>query len=244
MAKIYLSSTYSDLKAHRKAVYDALRKLRHDVIAMEDYVASDERPLQKCLNDVKSCDVYVGIIGWRYGFIPAKNNRQNKSITELEYRQAIKSKIPRPVFLLGRNVRWPKKFRDSETGEGDTGKRIATFRAELEDEQTIDYFRNKDHLASIVGAAVTICLQKVERDFQSTGQKPGMMAHDKLNQLSASQFSAVMFRYGVPRHHIPSNISQNEKAIEVIEYAIQREGEAVEQLIDVISQVAPHLKNR
>ena len=38
MAKIYLSSTYSDLKEHREAVYRALRKMRHDVIAMEDYV--------------------------------------------------------------------------------------------------------------------------------------------------------------------------------------------------------------
>jgi hypothetical protein len=41
MAKIYVSSTMSDLKEHRKAVYDVLRKLRHDVISMEDYTSAD-----------------------------------------------------------------------------------------------------------------------------------------------------------------------------------------------------------
>jgi len=35
MAKIYISSTYQDLIAFREAVYRALRRMRHDVIAME-----------------------------------------------------------------------------------------------------------------------------------------------------------------------------------------------------------------
>ena len=46
MAKIYISSTFEDLKVYRKAVYDVLYQLGHKVIAMEDYVASDKRPLQ------------------------------------------------------------------------------------------------------------------------------------------------------------------------------------------------------
>jgi Uma2 family endonuclease len=49
-------STFSDLEQHREAVYKALRKLRHDVITMEDYVATDKRSLDKCLADVESCD--------------------------------------------------------------------------------------------------------------------------------------------------------------------------------------------
>ena len=74
MAKIYLSSTYADLVDHRKAVYDILRKVGHDVIAMEDYVATDERPAAKCLADVASSDVYVGLIAWRYGYVPTEDN--------------------------------------------------------------------------------------------------------------------------------------------------------------------------
>jgi hypothetical protein len=39
--KIYLSSTYEDLKDHRRTVFDALRQSGYKVIAMEDYVARD-----------------------------------------------------------------------------------------------------------------------------------------------------------------------------------------------------------
>ncbi len=37
MASIYLSSTYSDLQEYRETVYRALRQMRYDVIAMEDW---------------------------------------------------------------------------------------------------------------------------------------------------------------------------------------------------------------
>ncbi len=65
MAKIYISFTYEDLKDYRKAVYDALSMNGNHVVAMEDYVAQDQRPLQKCLDDVASCDIYIEIFAWR-----------------------------------------------------------------------------------------------------------------------------------------------------------------------------------
>jgi hypothetical protein len=43
MSKIYISSTYTDLVEHRRQVYDVLRKMRYDAIAMEDYVADAKR---------------------------------------------------------------------------------------------------------------------------------------------------------------------------------------------------------
>jgi Domain of unknown function (DUF4062) len=61
MARIYVSATYSDLKEHREKVYRVLRQLGHDAVAMEDYVATDQRPLVRCLADVEACDLYVGI---------------------------------------------------------------------------------------------------------------------------------------------------------------------------------------
>jgi hypothetical protein len=47
--KAYLSSTFKDLVDHRDRAYRALRSLNFDVIAMEDYVAADERPVDRCL---------------------------------------------------------------------------------------------------------------------------------------------------------------------------------------------------
>jgi hypothetical protein len=48
MTTIYLSSTYADLKKHRTAVFNALRRSGYRVIAMEEYVARDDRPLEAC----------------------------------------------------------------------------------------------------------------------------------------------------------------------------------------------------
>jgi len=92
--KVYISSTYEDLKEYRSIVYDTLRQWRKDVIAMEDYPAADKRPLQKCLEDVASSDIYVGIFALKYGYIPKEDNPDCLSITELEYRKAKENDIP------------------------------------------------------------------------------------------------------------------------------------------------------
>jgi hypothetical protein len=111
MAKVYISSTFRDLERHRLAAYRALRRLGHDVIGMEDYVATDERPLKQCLDDVARVDIYIGILAWRYGFTPPN---QDLSITELEMRQAELLGKPRLVFLLDERARWPRDRRDAD----------------------------------------------------------------------------------------------------------------------------------
>jgi Domain of unknown function (DUF4062)/inactive STAND len=150
MAKIYISSTYEDLKEFREEAYRALRQLRHDVVAMEDYAASDQRPLDVCLADVAACDIYVGIFAWRYGFVPPAGNPERRSITELEFRHAAKSGKKCLIFLLHEDAPWPPSL--MEKGEG--GERLHALRAELMDKYSVDFFRNKDDLARRISAAV------------------------------------------------------------------------------------------
>jgi hypothetical protein len=161
MGKIYLSATYADLKLHRDAVYRILRMLRHDVVAMEDYVATDAYPLHKCLADVAGSDLYVGLVGWRYGYVPGEDNPEGKSITELEYWQAQASGLPRLMFLAAKDAPWPDEHRDSHTGENESGRRIADFRADLENAHLVSYFRTPDHLAGLVSVAVQRCLEEL-----------------------------------------------------------------------------------
>jgi len=104
MARIYVSSTFSDLEECREQVRLALRRLGHEDVAMEYYGATDERPLDRCLKDVEACDLYVGIFAWRYGSIP-KGYKQ--SVTELEYRQAVAKDKDRLLFLLAEDAPWP-----------------------------------------------------------------------------------------------------------------------------------------
>ncbi len=147
MTKIYISSTYSDLVEHRQQVYDILRKMRYDVMAMEDYVATDKRPLDKCLADVASCDVYVGIFAWCYGYVPPG---QERSITELEYRQAGQSGLERLIFLLDEDAPWPR----SKMEKGAGGEKIEVLRRELMTAHLVQFFKSPEELAGQVATSV------------------------------------------------------------------------------------------
>jgi hypothetical protein len=95
MLQIYISSTYEDLVDYRRAARDAILALRLFPVEMEEYRAADERPLDRCLKDVRSSDAYVGIFAWKYGFRP---NNGDKSITQLEYEEALASGKPSYIF--------------------------------------------------------------------------------------------------------------------------------------------------
>ena len=99
--RVYLSSTYEDLKEYREAVFAALEKGGLEVARMEAYTAADERPLDLCLRDVAQSDIYVGLYAWRYGYEPPAEhgNPDGKSITELEYRQAESAKAAQAPLL-------------------------------------------------------------------------------------------------------------------------------------------------
>lgn len=62
VARIFVSSTFEDLKEYREKVRFNLKRLDHEDVAMECFVAEDQRPIEKCLKDVVSCDLFIGIL--------------------------------------------------------------------------------------------------------------------------------------------------------------------------------------
>jgi Domain of unknown function (DUF4062) len=170
MSTIYLSSTYDDLKDHRAAVAQVLRRAGHTVIGMEDYAAYDERPRDKCVADVVRSDLYVGLFAWRYGFVPKDNNPFGTSITQLEYQAAADGK--RLVFLLSKDAPWPPAHIDAFAAE-DQGRRMREFREQLGLLHGTNFFVTPDELAGKVLAAVSshaakLLLPQVVRHMQRT----------------------------------------------------------------------------
>jgi hypothetical protein len=155
---VYISSTFEDLREYRAAVFEALEKAGYQVGRMEGYAASDNRPLDACLKDVKSRDIYVGIFAWRYGYIPPEEpgNTAGLSITECEYRHAIANKKPALCFLHDEKAiaQWLDKLKDDVTGEGGGGARIRNLRQEVGTEKIVDFFRSPYELAARVLAAI------------------------------------------------------------------------------------------
>ncbi len=153
--KVYISSTYRDLRDHRAAVDLTLRRMGHDVVGMEQYVAEGMTPLERCLADVAAADLYVVILGWRYGFRPTgPENPAKRSVTELEYEQALVTGRTVLAFLLDPDAPWAPGAMDAHEAHG--GAQIAAFRARVGGAHLAGIFTSPDNLASQVGASVAV----------------------------------------------------------------------------------------
>ncbi len=154
MARIYVSSTFNDLQECRRQVSLVIRRMGHEDVAMEYYVAEDKRPVAKCLDDVANCDLYIGIFAWRYGWIPRTKNPKKRSITELEYRQAFRKKKTCLIFLLDDKAPWPPAFVD------DNKKRMKKLRDELSEKHGAALFTSADNIGSVVAPAMYEWMRK------------------------------------------------------------------------------------
>jgi hypothetical protein len=176
MARIYISSTYNDLKEYRKVVYATLRQMGHDAIAMEDYVATDLRPVDKCLEDVAASDLYVGIFAFAYGYVPDTANPDGKSITELEYRKAGDAGVPRLIFLVKEGAPWPTSVIDALVA-GKNGQRILDLRKELERTHTDSFFESAEELARKVSVAVPKELERTRLQIDWEAARRRLIEH-------------------------------------------------------------------
>jgi hypothetical protein len=74
----------------------------HVVVDMAGFSAADQVTAERCQEQVRSCDVYVGVLGTRYGS-PVREEPE-VSYTELEFNTATEAGLPRLVFLLDTNA--------------------------------------------------------------------------------------------------------------------------------------------
>jgi hypothetical protein len=147
MARVYVSSTFSDLQECRKKIELLLRRMGHIDVAMEYYVAEDQRPLTKCLADVAACDLYIGIFAWRYGYVPEAGH-EKLSITELEYCQALKSGKACLIFLLSEDAAWPRKLMDADMSQ------IERLRRQLSAKHVVGIFNSQADISEVVAPAL------------------------------------------------------------------------------------------
>lgn len=146
---VFISSTYKDLIPYRKAVLDTLERMKMGISGMEIFGARSEEPLTTCLEEVSKCEVFIGIIGMRYGSIDEKTK---KSFVQLEYEAAQEKSQHTLIYLIDEdNARIAPKFVDT----GESAVKLRDFKDLLRKRHTIDTFLSSEDLA-----------EKVERDLK------------------------------------------------------------------------------
>src|SRR5690349_4369375 len=72
---------------------------------MKYFAARDEKPADYCRATVHGCDIYVGLIGLRYGSLV--RDRPDISYTELEFDAATEAGKTRLIFMLDEKAALP-----------------------------------------------------------------------------------------------------------------------------------------
>lgn len=94
--RIFVSSTFRDLRAERDAAVEALRRAQLVPWGMELFVSEPATPLQVALDQLQLSDAVVLIIGFRAGSLIPED--PNLTYTAAEFRRALA--LGRPIFVF------------------------------------------------------------------------------------------------------------------------------------------------
>jgi tetratricopeptide (TPR) repeat protein len=112
-----ISSTALDLPEHREEVMDACLRQGMFPIMMEHLSAIDADAAEKSLAMVDDASIYLGVLAYRYGYVPDANNPEQISITEMEYNRAVERGIPRLIFFMDKSHPLTAADMDEDTSD-------------------------------------------------------------------------------------------------------------------------------
>ena len=135
--KIFVSSTYLDLKKYRAEAKKAIEESGNEFVGMETFQSHTHEPSEFCPERVEECKAFVLLVAYRYGNIP---EGEKSSITQLEYEHALKNKIPVRVYLTDDEFSCSPKVTDENR------ERINEFRSLLSKKHTCSYFSTPEGL--------------------------------------------------------------------------------------------------
>jgi hypothetical protein len=182
MASVYVSSTTDDLRQERLAVMDWLAAAR--LRPVQGYQPNSDTLRHDFLDILDTCDLYVLILGHRYGLQLPPPNHEHLSITHQEFRRAGQAGIPR-IALLRASV--PDVSR-SDVADPVEARLLERFREEVAHEVRAAEFHDLDGLIQGLSAGVQAGLDELDKRVRAetekrlaTAQRAGLTAGIFLN---------------------------------------------------------------
>ena len=132
---------------------------------MDSYLSDSDTVRESCLADIDGCDIYLLIVGHRYGFVPKDDNDERLSITQLEFRRARSRNKPCLALL---------RISESDTRLSDFGneermRQVNAFRNEVAEQVRAAEFSTP---AEFMAAASASVMRQLERLSGSCAAEP------------------------------------------------------------------------
>jgi hypothetical protein len=211
--RVFISSTYSDLREYRAAVVSTLARFGLMPVRLEEFGSAAEPALAAALDAIESSDIVIVLVAHRLGYVPPEGD---KSLVELEYEKAREFAKPTFCFLLDDDQPWPPSQIDADH------TRVGAFRKRLLEQHSVARFTTPDDLA----AKVALAISQYSRHIEGLGvappsvvapERPVTSTDDVLSELKAMrvEFSALQQLIGDSlRRSTPasSTVSQNPNA--------------------------------
>jgi len=166
---------------------------------MEDYGSANATPLQKVIDDVLTCDAFVGLYAWNRGSVPRKEDQQKppsirgatldeSSYTEWELAAAQQAELTVLLFLLRENAPWPPHFVD---GFEDPSFRepIRKLRDRIRRSQLVSHFESPEELEHLV--ATSIATSEATRQLRIFLVRPAVFKNESGFSVESSNLGTI-----------------------------------------------------
>jgi hypothetical protein len=145
--QIFVSSTYTDLLDIRRAIIDAIHKMNHFAVGMEQFSAAEDEQWEVIQDTIRQSDYYICIVGHRYGSISPDGN----SYTEREWNFAKEQGIPIMSFVRERDAATTPQERESEKTKV---RMLERFLKKVKDDKMVESWEKISDLAPKVLTAL------------------------------------------------------------------------------------------
>ncbi len=174
---VYISSTSLDLAVHRAAVRDVVLKMGMYPVGMENFSPTLMSPIQACYETIQEADIFVGIYGVRYGYIPNNNSQfttidgtvrsvdGQKSIPHMEYLWALERGIPILLFIM--NQEHPVSAQHLDNSE--SLSKLDDFKRDISSNHVVSFFRSPEDLSFKVTSALATLRDTASSDNGEAG---------------------------------------------------------------------------
>lgn len=167
--QVFISSTFTDLIHERQAAVSAILKSSHIPAGMELFTASDRSQMTTIEQWIDDSDVYMLILGGRYGSIEPTSGL---SYTELEYDYAMQQN--KPIFAVVTTepaLELKVKANGTTNIERDNPKELALFRKKVLSNIASFFDDPKD---------IKLCVHESLADFVANRDLKGWVSADEV----------------------------------------------------------------